>query len=94
MEQFELPRTTLHYYDRIGLLHSSVRSNAACRIYGEREVERLRAIRCYRDTRLKLAAIGQRLQRLLVLRHGDVVTMLACSADAAHTCCGIGTAPI
>ncbi|MDB4944519.1 MAG: putative transcriptional regulator [Labilithrix sp.] len=63
--RFGVSRTTLLYYDRIGLLSPSGRSAAGYRVYGEREVERLEAIRRYRAGGLALEEI-----RVLVDREG------------------------
>ncbi len=56
-----LSRSTLLYYDRIGLLSPSARSRAGYRIYGPRDAERLADICRYREVGLTLAEI----QRLL-----------------------------
>ena len=73
-EKFGLSRTTLLYYDRIGLLSPSTRSSGGYRLYGEHEVERLRMICSYRDAGLKLAEIKRLLKRpeapdVSILRH-------------------------
>lgn len=59
--QFGLTRSTLLYYDRIGLLRASRRVGANYRRYGREEAERLEKIRFYRRTGLSLEEI----QRLL-----------------------------
>lgn len=56
-EMFELSRTTLLYYDRIGLLQPTTRSGAGYRFYGRDGVERLRTICSYRDAGLTLEEI-------------------------------------
>lgn len=61
--RFGLSRTTLLYYDRIGLLSPSGRSRAGYRVYGPREVERLEAIRRYRAGGLTLEEIRTVLDR-------------------------------
>ncbi len=58
-----LSRTTLLYYDRIGLLSPAARSEAGYRLYGESEVERLKTICAYRDAGLSLQEIKQLLLR-------------------------------
>ena len=58
-----LSRTTLLYYDRIGLLNPAARSEAGYRLYGEGEVERLKTICAYRDAGLSLEEIKQLLVR-------------------------------
>lgn len=56
-----LSRTTLLYYDRIGLLQPSGRSLAGYRLYNETDVERLEQIRIYRSAGLSLAEIAEAL---------------------------------
>lgn len=53
-----LARASLLHYESLGLLMPKARSAAGYRLYGEEEVERLRAIRRFRDAGLPLAAIG------------------------------------
>jgi MerR family transcriptional regulator, thiopeptide resistance regulator len=55
--RFGLSRTTLLYYDRIGLLTPSGRSAAGYRFYGEDRVRRLEAICRYREAGVPLAQI-------------------------------------
>jgi MerR family transcriptional regulator, thiopeptide resistance regulator len=57
--RFGLSRSTLLYYDRIGLLRAAGRSPAGYRRYGEADAKRLEAIRLYRDAGLPLAAIAR-----------------------------------
>jgi DNA-binding transcriptional MerR regulator len=52
-----LARSTLLYYDRIGLLRPSGRTEAGYRIYTAEDAEKLDQIRMYRETGLPLAAI-------------------------------------
>jgi MerR family transcriptional regulator, thiopeptide resistance regulator len=61
-KRFGLSRSTLLYYDRIGLLSPSERSPAGYRLYGERDVERLAAICRYREAGLSLDHIRQLLE--------------------------------
>ena len=60
--RFGLARSTLLYYDRIGLLSPTARSRAGYRLYGERDVARLAAICRYREAGLGLEAIGELLE--------------------------------
>lgn len=55
---FGLSRSTLLYYDRIGLLSPSGRSPANYRVYNERDRERLAQISRYRCAGLSLETIG------------------------------------
>jgi len=52
-----LSRTTVLYYESLGLLKPSSRSAGNYRQYGERELERLRQICAYRNVGLSLAEI-------------------------------------
>lgn len=55
--RFGLSRSTLLYYDRIGLLRPGGRSAKAYRHYGEAEVARLEQICLYRRAGVPLAEI-------------------------------------
>jgi DNA-binding transcriptional MerR regulator len=55
--QCGLSRTTLLYYESVGLLRPAARSAANYRCYGDKDAERLRQICVYRDAGLKLADI-------------------------------------
>ncbi len=65
-KQFSLSRSTLLYYDRIGLLSPSGRSEAGYRLYSPTEVDRLRSICAYRDAGLSLDEIGTIVENLEV----------------------------
>ncbi len=56
-------RTAVLYYESAGLLRAARRTASNYRVYGERELERLRLIRVYRDTGLSLADIRVLLDR-------------------------------
>jgi DNA-binding transcriptional MerR regulator len=56
--RFGLSRSTLLYYDRIGLLCPGARSAADYRLYSEADVARLEKILLYREVGLPLEAIG------------------------------------
>jgi MerR family transcriptional regulator, thiopeptide resistance regulator len=58
-----LSRSTLLYYESIGLLKPAARSAANYRGYGEKDQRRLRQIRAYRDAGLKLDDIRRILDR-------------------------------
>ena len=57
-----LSRSTLLYYDRIGLLRPSGRSRANYRRYSEEDCRRLRLICTYRQVGLSMAGIGRILE--------------------------------
>jgi DNA-binding transcriptional MerR regulator len=58
-----LSRSTVLYYESIGLLRASSRSAANYRRYSDKEVARLRQICTYRDAGLKLTDIRSLLDR-------------------------------
>ena len=55
--RFGLSRTTLLYYDRIGLLRPSARTSSRYRLYSGKDVRRLERITAYREAGLPLAEI-------------------------------------
>jgi DNA-binding transcriptional MerR regulator len=74
-----LSRSTLLYYDRIGLLHPSGRSSAGYRLYNDEDMRRLEKISFYRRTgasleeiRRMLAASASALRPLLEKRMEDL----------------------
>src|SRR6185436_15064110 len=52
-----LSRSTILYYESVGLLKPARQSAAQYRIYGERDLQRLRQVCAYRDAGLKVADI-------------------------------------
>jgi MerR family transcriptional regulator, thiopeptide resistance regulator len=58
-KQYGLSRSTLLYYDAIGLLHPSGRTKSNYRRYTGEDVRRLRFICMYRQIGLSMAAIGK-----------------------------------
>ena len=55
----KVSRTSLLYYERLGLLRPAARSPSGYRLYGQEEVERLRTLRIYREAGVPMADIGQ-----------------------------------
>ena len=53
-----LSRSTLLYYDRIGLLRPSLRTDANYRVYSEADRQRLEQICCYRRTGMPLKTVA------------------------------------
>lgn len=70
--RFKLSRSTLLYYDSIGLLRPSGRSKSNYRLYGEDDCRRLEAICRYREAGLILEEI----QQLLDGSSGKVAAIL------------------
>src|SRR5437660_8343322 len=71
---------TLHYYDRLGLLKPSGRTDAGYRLYGERDLVRLQQI-------VTLKFIGMPLREIKdLLNQGDLdlAATLACSASSCR----------
>ena len=68
----KLSRTALLYYERLGLLRPSARSPSGYRLYDQAEVERLRALRVYREAGVPMADIGQ----LLSAGHSESAAVL------------------
>ena len=62
-QEFGLSRSTLLYYDKLGLLQPSSRSAANYRLYSEADRERLARIMTYRETGMSLQAIGELLSQ-------------------------------
>ena len=71
--RFGLSRSTLLYYDSIGLLSPSLRSRANYRLYSETDVERMELIDLYRQAGLPLKDIA----RLLDGDRGVAAELLA-----------------
>jgi len=67
-----LSRTTVLYYESIGLLRPPRRSDGNYRVYGEDDLERLRLVCAYREAGLKLGDIRSILGRPL----GDAAAVL------------------
>jgi DNA-binding transcriptional MerR regulator len=56
-------RTTILYYERVGLLEPASRSDNGYRWYGDKEIERLEAIRAYRSYGLSITQLTNLLER-------------------------------
>ncbi|MEZ9012808.1 MerR family transcriptional regulator [Vibrio splendidus] len=62
-EQLEVSRTTVLYYERKGLITPAARTPNGYRQYGERELERFRAILAYRSYGIPVSEIGSLLHQ-------------------------------
>jgi DNA-binding transcriptional MerR regulator len=77
-KEFGLSRSTLLYYDKLGLLKPSGRSDANYRQYTERDHQRLAKIITYRDTGMSLQAIGELLSQS---EHNSLVAVLEAQVE-------------
>lgn len=78
--RFSLSRSTLLYYDSIGLLSPSARSEANYRLYAPKDVERMELIDLYRKTGLPLADIA----RVLASERNDLRRVLETRLQALN----------
>ncbi|MEZ8864128.1 MerR family transcriptional regulator [Vibrio splendidus] len=62
-EQLEVSRTTVLYYERKGLITPAARTPNGYRQYGERELERFRAILAYRSYGIPVSEIASLLHQ-------------------------------
>ena len=58
-EKYDLPASTLRYYEEIGLLVNVGRTSNNQRIYTEEHIRRLDGIRCFKNTGLSIAKIQE-----------------------------------
>lgn len=56
-DQFSLPASTLHYYERIGILPTVQKNESGHRMYTERDIEWLKIILCMRGTGIGITKI-------------------------------------
>ena len=58
-ERFQLPASTLRYYEEIGLLENVGRTESHQRVYTEEHIRRLMGISCFKNTGLPIAKIQE-----------------------------------
>lgn len=58
-EKYNLPASTLRYYEEIGLLINVGRTSSQQRFYTEEHIRRLDGIRCFKNTGLSIAKIQE-----------------------------------
>ena len=56
-KMFDLPSSTIRYYEKIGLLENVEHVNSYKRVYNESHVDRLQAITCFKKALLSLEDI-------------------------------------
>ena len=59
VKEFQLSRSTLLYYDKIGLLKPSQRTESDYRLYSEQDFNRMSKIAMYKKAGLSLEAIAE-----------------------------------
>ena len=67
-----LSRSTVLYYESLGLLKAARRGTGNYRVYGEKDLERLRQVCVYREAGLKLTDI----RSILDQPHNDAASVL------------------
>lgn len=56
-QRFQIPASTLRYYEEIGLLSHVGRNASGQRFYTEEHIERLHKIRCFKNTGMTLSQL-------------------------------------
>jgi DNA-binding transcriptional MerR regulator len=56
-KKFDLPASTIRYYEKIGLLENVEHANSYRRIYNDSHIDRLNAIECFKKALLPLDEI-------------------------------------
>lgn len=56
-ERFELPASTLRYYEELGLLTDVRRTSSGQRIYEQKHINRLKTICCFKNTGMSMAQL-------------------------------------
>lgn len=62
-KRYSISRSTLLYYDSIGLLHPSGRSSSGYRLYSDKDMAKMESIMLYRNSGLPLKSIREILDR-------------------------------
>ena len=77
-QMFNLPASTIRYYESIGLLENVQHKNGYHRIYDESHVHRLHAIECFKKALLPLEEIKQffEYEKDMVANSTDIVNMM------------------
>lgn len=56
-EMFQLPSSTLRYYEEMGILTNIARSSSGQRIYSDMHINRLRTICCFKNTGMTISQL-------------------------------------
>ncbi len=77
-KMFNLPASTIRYYEKIGLLENVEHKNGYHRLYTQEHVYRLHAVECFKKALLPLEEINQffEYERDVVANSGAIVAMM------------------
>ena len=76
-EKFDIPSSTLRYYEEIGLFPEVKRTETNQRIYTDEHIDRLHAIHCFKRTGLPISKIQEFFQYSKDLpRHIDDIILM------------------
>ena len=76
--RYNLPSSTLRYYEDMGLLTDVIHTEKGARIYTQQHIERLEGILCFKRTGLPIAKIQEyyRFENNIEAHMDEIVTMM------------------
>ena len=77
-QKYQLPSSTLRYYEDMGLLTDVIHTEKGARIYTQQHIERLEGILCFKRTGLPIAKIQEyyRYETNIEKHMEEIVTMM------------------
>lgn len=83
-QRYQLPASTLRYYEEIGLLTNVTHTDKGVRIYSEEHIARLDGILCFKRTGLPIAKIQEfyRYETDIADHADDIITMMTRQEEA------------
>ena len=77
-QKYQLPSSTLRYYEDMGLLTDVIHTDKGARIYTQQHIERLEGILCFKRTGLPIAKIQEyyRYETDIESHMDEIVTMM------------------
>lgn len=83
-QRYQLPASTLRYYEEIGLLTDVTHTGKGVRIYSEEHIARLDGILCFKRTGLPIAKIQEfyRYETDIAAHADDIITMMTRQEEA------------
>lgn len=77
-QKYQLPASTLRYYEEIGLLINVLHTDKGARVYSEEHIARLDGILCFKRTGLPIAKIQQfyRFEADIANHTDDILAMM------------------